>query len=44
MPMRHMMARTQRLAEATWEALPDWDPLGRTANEMGPFTFPLAEC
>jgi hypothetical protein len=37
------MARTQRLAEATWEALPDWDPLARTADEMGPFTFPLVE-
>jgi hypothetical protein len=37
------MERTQRLAEATWEALPDWDPLGRTADEMGPFSFPLAD-
>jgi hypothetical protein len=38
-----LMARTQRLAEATWEALPDWDPLGRRAEEMGPFSFPVAE-
>lgn len=38
-----LMARTQRLAEATWAALPDWDPLGRTAEEMGPYSFPLAD-
>jgi len=38
-----LMARTQRLAEATWEALPDWDPLGRTADQMGPYSFPLIE-
>jgi hypothetical protein len=31
------MERTQRLAEATWEAL------GRTADEMGTFSFPLAD-
>jgi cytosine/adenosine deaminase-related metal-dependent hydrolase len=38
-----LFERTQRLADATWEALPDWDPLGRTAGEMGPFSFPLID-
>jgi 5-methylthioadenosine/S-adenosylhomocysteine deaminase len=39
----NLMARTQFLANATWEALPDWDPLGRTAAEMGPYSFPVLD-
>jgi hypothetical protein len=37
------MARTQRLAEATWEASLDWNPLGRKAEEMGPSSSPVVE-
>jgi hypothetical protein len=38
-----LMAKTQRLGEAMWQALSDWNPLGRTADQMGPFSFPLVE-
>lgn len=38
-----LMARPPRLAEAIWSALSDWDPLGRTAEKMGPYSSPLAD-
>lgn len=38
-----LLDRAQRLSEATWESLPDWDPFARTARQMGPYAFPLFE-
>ena len=29
--------------EDVWSRLPEWDPLGRTAEEMSPWSFPLAQ-
>jgi hypothetical protein len=34
--------RAQEAAEGVWSRLPDWDPLGRTAEQMSPWSFPLA--
>ncbi len=36
-----LLARTQDLAEATWAALPEWDPMKRSADEMGVYSFPV---
>jgi cytosine/adenosine deaminase-related metal-dependent hydrolase len=32
----------QEAAEAVWQRVQDWDPLGRTAEQMSPWSFPLA--
>ena len=31
----------QAAGEDVWARLPDWDPLGRTAEQMSPWSFPL---
>jgi 5-methylthioadenosine/S-adenosylhomocysteine deaminase len=36
--LRH---RAQASAEEIWDRWQDWDPLGRTANESSPWSFPL---
>ena len=33
---------TQAAAEAVWQGVHEWDPLGRTADQMSPWSFPLA--
>lgn len=38
-----LLARTQHLAEATWDSLPQWDPQMRTAQEMGRSSFPIVK-
>jgi cytosine/adenosine deaminase-related metal-dependent hydrolase len=35
-----LMAETQAAGEAVWESLPEWDPLGRTAEEACPWCYP----
>jgi cytosine/adenosine deaminase-related metal-dependent hydrolase len=34
--------RAQAAAERVWSGWANWDPLGRTADEMSPFSFPRA--
>jgi 5-methylthioadenosine/S-adenosylhomocysteine deaminase len=34
--------RAQAAGERIWSGWADWDPLGRTADEMSPLSFPLA--
>jgi 5-methylthioadenosine/S-adenosylhomocysteine deaminase len=37
---RQIRADTQAASEAIWATLPDWDPLGRTADEACPHCYP----
>jgi len=37
---RRIRADTQAASEAIWATLPDWDPLGRTADEACPHCYP----
>jgi 5-methylthioadenosine/S-adenosylhomocysteine deaminase len=37
---RQVRADTQAASEAIWATLPDWDPLGRTADEACPHCYP----
>jgi cytosine/adenosine deaminase-related metal-dependent hydrolase len=36
-----LRTRAQTAAEAVWARWPEWDPLGRTAEAMSPWSFPL---
>jgi hypothetical protein len=36
---RRLSADAQRAAEAIWATLPEWDPLGRTAEEACPLCY-----
>jgi 5-methylthioadenosine/S-adenosylhomocysteine deaminase len=40
---RRLNADAQSAAEAIWATLPDWDPLGRTAEEACPLCYSAAE-
>ena len=40
---RRLNAEAQSAAEAIWATLPEWDPLGRTAEEACPFCYPADE-
>ena len=33
----------QRAGEAVWDTVAEWDPLGRTAEQASPWSFPLVE-
>jgi cytosine/adenosine deaminase-related metal-dependent hydrolase len=33
----------QRAGEAVWDTVAEWDPLGRTAEQASPWSFPLAD-
>ena len=37
-----LRTRAQVAGERIWSSWADWDPLGRTGDEMSPFSFPLA--
>ena len=37
-----LRARTQAAGERIWAGWADWDPLGRSADEMCPYAFPRA--
>ena len=41
--MSEITRKAQSVAEDIWGHLQDWDPLGRTAEEMSPWSFPLAK-
>jgi cytosine/adenosine deaminase-related metal-dependent hydrolase len=36
-----LRARAQEAGHAVWARLSEWDPLGRTADEMSPWSYPL---
>jgi cytosine/adenosine deaminase-related metal-dependent hydrolase len=38
-----LRARAQVAGEAVWSRLQEWDPLGRTAEAMSPWSFPLVK-
>jgi 5-methylthioadenosine/S-adenosylhomocysteine deaminase len=38
-----LRARAQAAGEGVWSRLQEWDPLGRNAEEMSPWSFPLAQ-
>lgn len=38
-----LRAHAQEAGEAVWSRLQEWDPLGRTAEQMSPWSFPLME-
>jgi len=40
---RRLNADAQTAAEAIWTTLPEWDPLGREAEEACPFCYPADE-
>jgi 5-methylthioadenosine/S-adenosylhomocysteine deaminase len=35
--------QAQEAAEAVWQRVQEWDPLGRTAEQMSPWSFPLTQ-
>jgi 5-methylthioadenosine/S-adenosylhomocysteine deaminase len=37
-----LRAQAQAAGERIWSGWPTWDPLGRTADEMSPYSFPRA--
>ena len=41
--MSEITRKAQSVAEEIWGNLQDWDPLGRTAEQMCPWSFPLAK-
>ena len=38
---RLIRQEAQAAGEEVWARLPEWDPLGRTAEQMSPWSFPL---
>lgn len=38
---RRLREEAQTAGEAIWETLPEWDPLGRTAEEACPYCYPM---
>jgi 5-methylthioadenosine/S-adenosylhomocysteine deaminase len=40
---RQLLQQSQSAGEAIWATLPEWDPLGRTANEACPHCYPEGE-
>ena len=38
-----LRCQAQAAGEDVWERLPEWDPLGRTAEQMSPWSFPLVD-
>ena len=39
--LQELQAQTQEDAESQWAGVADWDPLGRSADERSPYTYPL---
>jgi hypothetical protein len=33
----------QQAGQAVWDSVEEWDPLGRTAEEASPWSFPLVD-
>jgi cytosine/adenosine deaminase-related metal-dependent hydrolase len=38
-----LRAQAQAAGEKVWARLPDWDPLGRTADSACPWCYPMAQ-
>ena len=38
-----LRAQAQDAGEAVWRRVQEWDPLGRTAEQISPWSFPLAD-
>jgi 5-methylthioadenosine/S-adenosylhomocysteine deaminase len=38
--LAELRSRAQAAGERVWSGWANWDPLGRTADEMSPFSFP----
>jgi len=38
-----LVSRVQAEAEVIWDKIPEWDFLGRRADEISPWAFPLKE-
>jgi hypothetical protein len=38
-----LRSRAQAAAEESWARIQEWDPLGRTAEQMSPLSFPAPE-
>jgi cytosine/adenosine deaminase-related metal-dependent hydrolase len=36
-----LQGRAQAAGEASWSTIQEWDPLGRTAEQMSPLSFPM---
>jgi 5-methylthioadenosine/S-adenosylhomocysteine deaminase len=36
-------AQAQQAGEAVWQRVQEWDPLGRTAEQISPWSFPVAD-
>jgi 5-methylthioadenosine/S-adenosylhomocysteine deaminase len=41
--LHELQSAAQAAGEAVWESLPEWDPLGRAAQEACPWCYPLEE-
>jgi 5-methylthioadenosine/S-adenosylhomocysteine deaminase len=41
--MNDLLRQAQGSGERIWASLPDWDPLGRTADEACPYCYPMTE-
>jgi 5-methylthioadenosine/S-adenosylhomocysteine deaminase len=39
--MADLLRQAQSSGERVWDSLPDWDPLGRTADQACPYCYPL---
>jgi 5-methylthioadenosine/S-adenosylhomocysteine deaminase len=35
--------QAQEAADSVWRHVQDWDPLGRTAEQINPWSFPLVK-
>jgi len=35
--------QAQEAGETVWRRVQEWDPLGRTAEQMSPWSFPIAK-
>ena len=38
---RRLREDAQAAGETIWQTLPEWDPLGRTAEEACPYCYPM---
>ncbi|GKX33930.1 MAG: ethylammeline chlorohydrolase [Rhizobiaceae bacterium MnEN-MB40S] len=39
--LARLRASADKMAQGLWAGLQDWDPLGRTADEMNPYSYPV---
>lgn len=39
--IEQLRVEAQEVSQAAWDQVPDWDPLGRSAEEVSPWSFPI---